>query len=169
MLPVLLPFALVAPAPAPPLPEAVEVRRGTWILKSCPGADCIEAMKRERITHVISICRDGDAGFNAEDEYRALSDAGILFSRVSLKRAPTRDDFEMFRMIRAGLPWDARVVVHCTDGNRAAAVVVAWLAAEGHVKRADALALARQSGLVHPETEQSLLDYLATLPAKSKR
>ena len=43
------------------IPEAVEVRRGNWILKGIPDAACIEAMKRERITHVISICRDGDA------------------------------------------------------------------------------------------------------------
>lgn len=151
------------------IPEALEVRRGNWILKGFPGAECVEAMKHERITHVISICRDGDAGFDANEENRIMADAGILFSRVGLKRAPTADDFELFRMVRNSLPANARVVVHCTDGNRAAAVLVAWLAAEGRVKPGEAVALAKQSGMVHPETEQALVDYLKAVPPRTGR
>jgi len=151
------------------IPEATEVRRGNWILRGIPDAACIEAMKRERITHVISICRDGDAGFDARLEVRLLTEADILFSRVSLKRAPTQDDFELFRMVRNGLPGNARVVVHCTDGNRAALVMVAWLAAEGLVAREEAPGLAARSGMVHPESGQALTAYLRSLPPGSGR
>lgn len=142
------------------IPGALEVRRGNFILKVVPDAACVQALQHEHITHVISICRDGDAGFDANLENRAMADAGIAFSRVGLKRAPTSDDFELFRMVRNSLPGNARVAVHCTDGNRAAVVVVAWLAAEGLVKREEALELARTSGMVHPETEKALRTYL---------
>lgn len=151
------------------IPGALEVRRGNFILKTIPDAACVEALRHEHISHVISICRDGDAGFDANRENRVMADAGIVFSRVGLKRAPTADDFELFRMVRNSLPGNARVAVHCTDGNRAAVVMVAWLAAEGLVKREEALDLARQSGMVQPETEQALLAYLKTLPPKAGR
>lgn len=164
--PILFAFSLALPAA---LPGAIEVRRGSYILREVPGPGSVEALKQEHITHVISICRDGDAGFDAQTENRLMSEAGILFSRVSLKRAPTHDDFELFRMVRNSLPAGARVAVHCTDGNRAAVVVVAWLAAEGLVRREEAVDLARRSGMVHPETEQALAAYLRALPARAGR
>jgi protein tyrosine phosphatase (PTP) superfamily phosphohydrolase (DUF442 family) len=145
---------------ADPIPEALEIQRGTWVLKGFPDAECIAAMKRARVAYVISICRDGDAGFDANAEGHALAEAGILFSRVALKRAPTAEDFELFRMVRNSLPPEARVLVHCTDGNRAAVVAVAYLAAEGKVKRDEAVALARKAGMIHPETEKALKAYL---------
>ena len=145
---------------ADPIPGALEVHRGTWVLRGVPDAATIAAMKRARITHVFSLCRDGDPGFDPNQEGQALADAGILFSRVSLKRAPTAADLELFRMVRNSLPPDAKVLVHCTDGNRAAAVAVAFLAIEGRVKRAEALDLARRAGMVQPETENALRVYL---------
>lgn len=160
MLPVFLIPALMLPVLDTDIPQTVELRRGTFVLKGYPEAAHIAAMKREHITHVICICRDGDPGFNPDAENRALSDAGILFSRVACKRAPTADDFEQYRMIRNGLPRDARVLTHCTDGNRAAVVVVAWLAAEGLVKRTEAVAMARKAGMIHPDSEQALKSYL---------
>jgi hypothetical protein len=164
MLAVFLIPALVMPAIGSDIPETVEIRRGNFLLKGFPTAGIIAAMKAARITHVISICRDGDPGFDPDGESRALSEAGILFSRVSLKKAPTADDFELFRMVRNGLPHDARVLVHCTDGNRAAAVMVAWLAKEKLVKPDEAVDLARKSGMIHPETEKALKTYLGLTP-----
>lgn len=142
------------------IPRAVEAHRGMYILRGVPDAECIEAMKRARITHVICLCRDGDAGFEPDKEGRALAAADIAFARVSLSRSPTRDDFELFRMIRNGLGRDARVLVHCTDGNRAAVVAVAWLAVEGLVPRGEAVALARRAGMIHPESEAALRAYI---------
>ncbi len=146
------------------IPDTLELRRGTFVLKGIPGPTHIEAMKAARVTHVICICRDGDAGFEPDHESKALADAGILFCRVSLKRAPTGDDFEMFRMVRNSLPPDARVLVHCTDGNRAAAVVVAWLAVEKRIKPGEVMAVARTAGVVHKETENALKAYLKLAP-----
>lgn len=146
------------------IPDTQEIRRGLFVLKGVPGPVHIEAMKAARITHVICICRDGDPGFEPDKESRALQEAGISFSRVALKRGPTRDDFELFRMVRNGLPAEARVLVHCTDGNRAAAVAVAWLGAEGRIPHAEVLTLARTAGVVHPETEKALKDYLKLAP-----
>lgn len=160
MIPLMLIPVLAAPALDTDIPQTLELRRGTFVLKGYPGPAHIAAMKHEGVTHVICICRDGDPGFNPDQENRSLADAGISFSRVSLKRAPTADDFELYRMVRNSLPRDARVLTHCTDGNRAAVVVVAWLAAEGKVKPAEAVALARKAGMIHPETEQSLKAYL---------
>ena len=160
MIPVLLIPALIAPVLETDIPQTLELRRGTFVLKGYPEAVHIAAMKHERVTHVICICRDGEPGFNPDAENRALSEAGILFSRVACKRAPTADDFELYRMIRNSLPRDARVLTHCTNGNRAAVVVVAYLAAEGRVKREEAVELARKAGMIHAESENALRSYL---------
>lgn len=159
----LLPL-LVAPFGDSGIPGALEIHRGTFILKGFPDAGGIAAMKKAHITHVLSICRDGDAGFDPDKEGHALAEVEILFSRVSLKRAPTSEDFELFRTVRNSLPRNAKVLIHCTDGNRAAVVAVAWLAAEGLVERGEAVALARRAGMIHPDTEKALLDYLGRLP-----
>jgi protein tyrosine phosphatase (PTP) superfamily phosphohydrolase (DUF442 family) len=160
MIPFLLIPVLAAPALGSDIPQTLEIRRGTFVLKGYPGPAHIAAMKQAGITHVICICRDGDPGFNPNEENLALSEAGISFSRVALNRAPTGADFELYRMIRNGLPPFSRVLTHCTDGNRAAAVVVAWLAVEGKIKREEAIDVARRAGVVHAETEASLKTYL---------
>lgn len=152
--------ALLAPLLSAGIPDALELKRGTFVLVGLPGATTIAAMKNEGITHVICLCRDTEPGVDLNAEARLLSDVGISFSRVVLDKAPTAADFELFRQLRAAIPRDARVLVHCRDGNRAAAVTVAWLAKEGRIKPADALPLARKAGMVRPETEKALASYL---------
>ncbi len=164
MLAVLLLPALVGAVLDSGIADAAELRRGFFVLKGFPTADRIVAMKRVHISHVICLCRDGDAGFDPDQEGHDLAEAGILFSRVSLNRAPTAGDFELFRMVRNSLPADARVLVHCTDGNRAAVVAVAWLAKEGRVKPGEAVALARTAGMVHADSEKALKAYLGLAP-----
>jgi len=152
--------ALVSPLLSADIPDAMEVQRGTFVLVGLPGPGTIAAMKSAGITYVICLCRDSEPGVDLNAEARLLSDVGIGFARVVLDKAPTATDFELFRQLRASIPKEARILVHCRDGNRAAAVTVAWLAKEGRVPRTEALGLARKAGMTLPETEKALAKYL---------
>lgn len=157
--PLLLP-AIISPFLWAGIPGALEVHRGTFVLVGLPTPETLEAMKALKVTHVVCLCRETEPGFDLDAEARDLSEHGILFARLVVEKTPTASDFELFRMLRASFPGDARVLVHCRDGNRAAAVTIAWLAAEGRIKRTEALALARKAGMVRPETEKALAAYL---------
>jgi protein tyrosine phosphatase (PTP) superfamily phosphohydrolase (DUF442 family) len=152
--------ALVSTCPLASIPNALEVQRGTFVLVGLPTAETMEAMKALRVTYVICLCRETEPGVDLIAEAQQLSDRGISFSRVALDKAPSAADFDLFRQLRAALPSEARVLVHCRDGNRAAAVTVAWLVKEGRVKGPEALALARKAGMFRPETEKAFGSYL---------
>ena len=152
--------ALVALQPGSAIPGAIEVHRGTFILKGLPGPEVIAAMKNAHVTHVIALCRDTEPGVDVNREAQRLSDQGISFARVVLDSAPSIADFELFRQLRNTIPKEARVLIHCTNGNRTAAVTVAWLVKEGRVKKQDAITLARSAGLTQGDTERAMCRYL---------
>ncbi|MBI4912271.1 MAG: hypothetical protein HY823_06010 [Acidobacteria bacterium] len=145
---------------AAPSPEIVELGRGTWVLKGIPSEETMLKVRHLRITCVIDLRKEEDAGFDGPRESQALANMDCGYARVVVGRVPARSDFEDFRLIRNSLPPGARVLVHCTNGNRAAAMACAWAVLDARVPREKALGLARQAGLVHPETEAALLAYL---------
>ncbi len=161
MFTLLLVPAIILAAPSHGIPGCTEVRPGTFVLTGPMTAEVIDAMKSAKITHVINLREDDEPGFNAEKECSAVSETGISYCRVALGRAPTNDDFDLFRMVRTGLPANARVLIHCADGNRAAAVTCAWMVLDARMNSEEAIAVARQAGMARPETEKALRRYLA--------
>ncbi len=153
--------AFILAAPSPGMAGAVEVRPGTFVLNGPMTPAVIEAMKAAKITIVINLRQDGESGFDVEGECLALSDTGISYCRVAMGRAPNKDDFDLFRMVRRELPGDARVLVHCSNGNRAAAAVCAWMIMDEHINAEEAIAVARSAGMAQSETERALRRYLA--------
>lgn len=157
--------AFILAAPNPGISGAVEVRPGTFVLNGPMTPAVVEAMKVAKITLVINLRQDGESGFDAEGECSALSETGISYCRVALGRAPSKDDFDLFRMVRRDLPEDSRVLIHCSNGNRAAAVTCAWMVLDLKTDSEEAIAVARLAGMVQPETEKALRRYLAQAKA----
>jgi protein tyrosine phosphatase (PTP) superfamily phosphohydrolase (DUF442 family) len=153
--------ALILVAPSPGISGAMEVRPGTFVLNGPMTPTAIEAMKAAKITHVINLREDDEAGFDVNGECSAMSEAGIIYCRVAMGRAPSNDDFDLFRMVRRDLPANSRVLIHCNNGNRAAAVACAWMVLDVKVEPEEAIAVAKQAGLARPETEKALRRYLA--------
>jgi protein tyrosine phosphatase (PTP) superfamily phosphohydrolase (DUF442 family) len=143
------------------VPDAVPLSSRLWVLKTAPTAQTYASLKAAGITHVVSLRRDGEAGFNPEMEGVELTRLEVQFVRVAMGRAPTREDFDIFRMMLRDLPRGSRVLVHCGDGNRAAAAVCAYLVAEERRPLEDTVARAREAGLALPETERALRSYLS--------
>lgn len=152
--------AFVLAAPTPGISGAMEVRPGTFVLNGPMTPAVIEAMKAAKITHVINLREDGEAGFDANVECSSLSETGIIYCRVAIGRTPSKDDFDLFRMVRRDLPDNSRVLIHCSNGNRAAAAACAWMVLDAHVEAEEAIALAKQAGMARPETEKALRKYL---------
>lgn len=152
--------ALVSPFLTAVIPGAMEVSRGVYVLVGLPAPEVMAAMKAEKIQYVVCLCRETEQGVDIDAEAQRLSELGIGFSRVVLDKAPTKADFDLFRQLVASLPTHSRILVHCRDGNRAAAVTIAWLAKEGRITRLDAIPLARKAGMIRPETEKALASYL---------
>lgn len=153
--------AIIIAATSHGIPGAMEVRPGTFVLNGPMTAELITAMKAAKISHVINLREDGEHGFDSEWECQAVSGAEISYCRVAIGRAPTKDDFDLFRMVRAGFPPSARVLIHCGDGNRAAAATCAWMILDAHMSSEEAIMTAKQAGMVRPETEKALRRYLA--------
>lgn len=157
--------AIVVAAPNPSISGAVEVSPGTFVLSGTLTPEVIQEMKAAKITHVMNLREDGEAGFDAQGECSSLSETGIIYCRVALGRAPTKDDFDLFRMVRKDLPKDSRVLIHCSNGNRAAAAACAYMVLDLKMEAEEALAVARQAGMVRPETEKALRRYLTQAKA----
>lgn len=161
MLPILFLPAFVLAAPAPVVPDAIQVHPRVWVLKVAPTAATYAALKGAGITHVINLRRDGEPGFEMEAENNAMMAAEIVYIRLAMGRSPTTGDLDLFRSVLKDLPAKARVLVHCGNGNRAAAAVCGFLVVEEGMNPEKALVLAREAGLSAPETEKALQAYLA--------
>lgn len=165
MFTLLLVPAFILAAPSNGIPGAMEVRPGNFVLNGPMTPAVIEAMKAAKITLVINLREDGESGFDIQSECSAVTEASIAYCRVALGRAPSKDDFDLFRMVRRDLPANSRVLIHCGDGNRAAAATCAWMVMDMHMESEEAIALAKMAGMVRPETEKALRRYLAQAKA----
>lgn len=161
MRPMVFVFASVVLMAAAPVPDAVQVHPRIWVLKSAPGPQTYGALKEAGITHVVNLRRDEEPGFDAAHEAAELRRLEIQYVRVAMGRAPSRDDFDIFRMMVNDLPRGAKILVHCGDGNRAAAAVCTYLVLDTGKPAGEALAQARDAGLALPETERAVRTYLA--------
>jgi protein tyrosine phosphatase (PTP) superfamily phosphohydrolase (DUF442 family) len=153
--------ALVLQAQDSAIPGAVEVRPGVFVLRSTPNEGTCTAIKKQRITYVLDLRRDGEVNLNCESEASRLQDMEVQYLRYAITKAPPAGDFDFVRSFLNGLPRGAKVLIHCDNGNRAAAVVCPWLVLDKGVPIEEALKVAKGAGLRFPETEDGVRNYLA--------
>ena len=154
--------ALVLQAQDSAIPGAREVRPGIFVLRGVPGAETCAAIKRQHITHVIDLRRDGEANLNCESEATRMQDMGIQYVRYAVSRTPPAGDFDFLRAFLRDLPKGSKVLIHCGDGNRAAAMVCPWLVLDKGIPVEEALRIAKTAGLQLPETENAVRKYLSS-------
>ena len=160
MLTILLLPALLLTATQSPIPDAVEVRPGVFVLRGAPDPGTCAALKQAHITHVIDLRRDTEPNLNCQAEASHLQDLGIHYIRYAISRTPPPGDFDFLHQLLRDLPRGSRVLLHCDDGNRAAAVACTWLVLDKGLPVEQALAIAHQAGLRFPETEAAVRKYL---------
>jgi protein-tyrosine phosphatase len=90
-----------------------------------------------------------------------MKEMGVQYLRYALSKAPPAGDFDFIRSILRDLPRGAKVLLHCSNGNRAAAAVCPWLILDKGMPLEDALRTAKLAGLQLPETEAAVRSYLS--------
>ena len=143
------------------IPQAMEVSRGVFVLRGVPDEALCLALQKQKITHVVDLRRDGEPGLNDHWESTYLQELGIHYIRFAVRKAPPAGDFTFIRNFLNDLPKGSKVLFHCGDGNRAAAVICPWLVLDKGLPMEGALTLAREAGLQLPETEAAVRHYLA--------
>ncbi len=154
--------ALVLQAQDSAIPGAVEVRLGIFVLRSAPDEGTCAAIKKQHITHVLDLRRDGEVNLNCESEASRLQEMEIQYVRYAVGKAPPAGDFDFIRSFLNDLPRGAKVLVHCDNGNRAAAVICPWLVLDKGMPLEEALRIAKGAGLQLPETEGAVRRYIAS-------
>jgi len=162
--------APAVPNPPPPAaseaaPAMVDLGHGLHVLLGVPTAATFAEIKRLRITQVIDF--RGDAELGGTDENAALTAVGASYMRYALSRTPPPGDFAFVRELLGGFPYGARVLLHCANGNRAAAAACAWLVLDKGMHLEDAIKVCRDAGMRNPDTEAALRRYLGTAAKKS--
>jgi len=152
--------ALIAQAPVQAPSTLLEVSPGIYVLKGIPTPGTYAEVKRLRIKHVLDLRRDGDSQPEPDAETEALADVGADYTRYAISRTPPGGDLDFLRQILRGMPRGERVLIHCTDGNRAGAAVCPWLVLDRGMKLDEAIKVCRQGGMVYPETEAAVRKYL---------
>lgn len=152
--------ALMAQAPVQAAPTILEVSPGVFILKGSPTDRTYADIKRMHIKHVIDLRREGDSEPDPDVETAALGEVLADYTRYAITRNPPAGDLDFLRQILRGLPYGERVLIHCTDGNRAGAAVCPWLVLDRGMKLEEAIKVCRQGGMVYPETEAAVRKYL---------
>jgi len=154
--------ALVLNAQDSVVPGAIEVRPGVFVLRGSPDEGTCSAIKKQHITHVIDLRQDGEANLNCESESARMQELGVQYLRYAIGKRPPAGDFDFLRTILRGLPRGAKVLLHCSNGNRAAAAVCPWLVLDKGMPLEEALRIAKLAGLQLPETEAAVRGYLGS-------
>lgn len=153
--------ALMLQAEDSAIPNAVEVRSGVFVLRGSPNLAACAAMKKEHITHVIDLRRDDEPDLDCQSESSRLQDMGIHYQRYAISKTPPAADFDFLRALLRDLPRGSKVVIHCSNGNRAAAAVCPWLVLDRGMPVAEAMRIAAEAGMKVPETQEAVRRYLA--------
>jgi protein tyrosine phosphatase (PTP) superfamily phosphohydrolase (DUF442 family) len=154
--------ALVIQAQTPAVPGAVEVRPGIFVLRGTPNETTCAAIKNQRITHVVDLRRDGEPSLNCESESIRMQELGVQYMRYAIGKTPPAGDLEFLRGFLKDLPRGAKVLFHCSDGNRAAAAVCPWLVLDKGIPLEEAMRISKVAGLKLPETEEAVRRYISS-------
>ena len=154
--------ALVLQAQDSAIPGAVEVRSGVFVLRGVPDTETCAAIKKQHITHVIDLRRDGEANLNCESESVRMQELGVHYLRYAIGNTPPSGDFDFLRTFLKELPKGSKVLLHCSNGNRAAAAVCPWLVLDKGMPLEEALRITQAAGLQVPETEETVRRYIGS-------
>lgn len=119
--------------------------------------------RREGVTLVINLRPESELQF---DERTLAEGVGLEYVNLPVTAA-TLDDatveafFEQLRMLRRRPGSEDRVLLHCSSGNRVAALWAMYEVREGGLPVEEALARARQAGLKSPELVQFVGEWAA--------
>ena len=144
------------------IPGAVEVRTGVFVLRGVPNERICQGLRIQRITSVVDLRRDDEPNVDCQSESIRMQELGIQYLRYTVGKAPSTSDFDFIRSFLKSQPRSAQVMIHCSDGNRAAAVVCPWLVLEKGLSLEEALKISRNAGLQLPETEDAVRRYVAS-------
>jgi hypothetical protein len=156
--------ALVLGASEQPIPEAVEVQSGVFVLKGGATPELYPALKRQRITHVIDLRNDGEIAPKSAFRSTVLQEMNIQYMRYATGRIPPTVDLDFIRTLLKGLPKNARLVVTCVNGSRAAAALCPWLVLDQGVPLEEAMAASQRAGMQMPEMESAVRSYVKDHP-----
>lgn len=154
--------ALVLQAQDSAIPGAAEVRSGVFVLRGVPDMETCAAIKKQHITHVIDLRRDGEPNLNCESESVRLQELGVHYLRYAIGKTPPGGDFDFLRTFLKELPKGSKVLLHCSNGNRAAAAVCPWLVLDKGMPLEEALRITKAAGLQLPETEEAVRRYIGS-------
>jgi protein tyrosine phosphatase (PTP) superfamily phosphohydrolase (DUF442 family) len=152
--------ALVLQAQESAVPGAVEVRPGIFVLRGAPNEGTCAAIKKLGITRVVDLRRDGEPNMNCESESSRMQELNIQYLRYAVGKAPSASDFDFLRMLLKDLPKGSKMLIHCGNGNRAAAMVCPWLVLDKGLPLDEALRISKAAGLQLPETEEAVRRYI---------
>jgi len=152
--------ALVLSASTSAIPDAVEMRPGIYILKGGATSEIYSALKRQHITHIIDLRKDSEITPTSAFVVTTLQEMKVHYMRYATSRVPPVVDLDFIRALLKDFPKDARIVITCNNGNRAAAAVCPWLVLDQHLPMEEILMASRRAGLSVPETEEAIREYL---------
>lgn len=143
---------------SPSLPNATEARPGFFILRGAPDGS-FGAMRGLGITHVLNLRMDAEGDF--APAAAAAQGEGLAYDRCPMGGEPSDAALDAFRARLKALPGDAKVLLHCASGNRVSGAAFAYWVLDLNLPEAEALELARKSGLKNPATEAAVRKYVA--------
>ena len=154
----LFPPAQTLQTQAPAIPSTVEARPGVFIVQGAPSEATFAALKAAGITQVFNLRTDAEGDFSFEAAGAKAAGAG--YTQCPVDHAFSSAALDCFRDRLRALPAGSRILVHCASGNRAAAALLTAWVLDQRMPEADALALARRSGLTKPDLEAKALAYI---------
>jgi protein tyrosine phosphatase (PTP) superfamily phosphohydrolase (DUF442 family) len=152
--------ALVLQAQDSAVPGAVEVRPGIFVLRGAPNEETCAAIKKQGITRVVDLRRDGEPNLNCQLESVRMQEIGVQYLRYAVGKTPPAGDFDFLRSLLKDLPKGTKVLIHCGNGNRAAAMVCPWLVLDKGLPLEEAIRISKAAGLQLPETEEAVRRYI---------
>lgn len=167
MLPILPPALLQAQAQAPAIPSTVEARPGVFIVQGAPTEATFAALKAAGVTRVFNLRTDAEGDFRFEEAGSQAAGAG--YTRCPVDHTLSDAALDSFRAQLRKVPAGTRILVHCATGNRAAAALLTAWVLDQRMPEADAVALARKSGLTKPGLEARALAYIHARQASANR
>lgn len=154
----LIPPSALIQSQAPTIPSAVEARPGVFIVQGAPTEATFAALKAAGITRVFNLRTSPEGDFTFEEV--GSKAAGAVYEHCPVDHAFSDTAIDAFRSQLRALPKGSRILVHCASGNRAAAALMtAWVLDQG-MPEADAIALAKKSGLTSAGLEAKAIAYI---------
>jgi protein tyrosine phosphatase (PTP) superfamily phosphohydrolase (DUF442 family) len=137
----------------------VEVARGVFVLKGAPTAATFAEIKQRHITRILDLRDDTEIAKDATNENTEAQACNAEYQRYAITRTPPPADFTFVRELLRGAN-NARVLIHCSNGNRAAAVAYSWMVLDKGMKPDEAMRICKEAGLQHPDTERVVAAYV---------